>query len=213
MRFGLPRSDWQIQLDRFEELVKTAEPSLYRTAYRLAGNTDDAKDLLQDSLIEAFKAFATFRPDGSFERWLLRIMTNTFIDSRRRKAVRPQTVGLIDYYAIGEPGCEKDFPDSRPRPEDLALASEFRDVLNHALSRLPAEYRTALILCDMEGLSYAEAAEAMACPEGTVRSRLHRARQAVRRSLEPYLKGETDGRYIKLDSHPGGYSVKCNAKK
>jgi RNA polymerase sigma-70 factor, ECF subfamily len=212
MKLGLPKSDWQIQLDRFEQLAKAAEPTLFRAAYRLTGNMDDAKDLLQDGLLEAFKAFAGFRPDGSFERWLIRIMTNTFIDGRRRKAVRPQTIRLADLSQFGDPDSEKDVPDTRPHPEDEALASEFRDVLNKALERLPDEYRTALILCDMEGFSYAEAAEAMDCPEGTVRSRLHRARQSVRQTLGPYLKIDNERRYFTLQTHSGG-KRQWNAKE
>lgn len=212
MRFGLPKSDRQIQLDKFEALAKGSEPTLFRSAYRLTGNMEDAKDLLQDALLEAFKAFENFRTDGHFDRWMIRIMTNTFIDGRRRKAVRPQTVGLSDLTKFGEQNAEMDLPDSGIPPEDAALASEFRDVLNDALTKIPPEYRAALILCDMEGLSYAEAALAMECPEGTVRSRLHRARHAIRRLIEPYLKADTERRIVTVESLPGGIE-RCSAKK
>lgn len=195
MRVGLPKSDLMARLDEFERLTKSTEPTLFRVAYRLTGNLDDAKDLLQDALIEAFKAFDKFRPDGYFDRWLIRIMTNTFIDSCRRKAVRPQSVRLSDLIKSDDSMVEGDLPDMDHNPEDAALSSEFRTVLDNALSRIPEEYRTALILCDMEGFSYAEAAQAMGCPEGTVRSRLHRARHAVRRLMEPYLKSDQDETY------------------
>lgn len=175
-------------MDRFEELARTAEPVLFRVAYRLTGSYEDARDLLQDGLVEAYQAFDRYRPDGRFERWVIRIMTNTYIDGRRRKSARPQTVSLGDMLPFElDDSAEIDLPDGGVLPEQALLAWEFRAMLDKALLRIPDEYRIAMILCDMEELSYAEAAKVMGCPEGTVRSRLFRARQAIRRLLAPYL--------------------------
>jgi len=187
MVFGLRKRKATSQLDQFEHLVKNSESTLFRSAYRLTGNLDDARDLLQDALIEAYKAFPNFKPNGHFDRWVIRIMTNTYIDGCRRRAVRPQTIGLTDLSKFGDENSEIDLPDNGVLPEDAVLASEFRSLLEQSLQKLPPEYRTAMVLCDMEGFTYAEAAVAMNCPEGTVRSRLHRARLAMRQYLEPYL--------------------------
>lgn len=189
MRFGFPRSDRLKTIERFETLTRASESALYRVAYRLAGNAEDAKDLLQEALVEAFEAFERFRPDADFARWVSRIMTHTYIDGTRRRAVRPQTVSMLEIGSPGSNAYEVEFPDGSPGPEQIALAGEFRSHLDDALGRLPVEYRIALILCDMEGFTYAEAAEVMKCPEGTVRSRLHRARRALRTLLKPYLSG------------------------
>jgi RNA polymerase sigma-70 factor (ECF subfamily) len=189
MRFGFPRSDRLKKIEGFEALAKGSESALYRVAYRLAGNSEDAKDLLQEALVEAFQAFEKFRPGADFARWVSRIMTHTYIDGTRRKAVRPQTVPMLEIGSSESSAYEVDFPDRSPGPEQRLLTAEFKSHLDDALARLPAEYRTALVLCDMEGFAYAEAAEAMGCPEGTVRSRLHRARRALRVWLEPYLSG------------------------
>lgn len=190
MGFWPIRSTQSRQLDEFERLARETEESLFRVAYRLTGNSDDAKDLLQESLVEAFEAFGRYQQGGRFDRWVMRIMTNTFIDNRRKKAVRPQTISLSDLTRFDDSDhAEYDLPDRGIPPEEALLASEFRTLLDKALSRIPDEYRVSMVLCDMEGFSYAEAARVMDCPEGTVRSRLHRARTAVRRMLEPYLDG------------------------
>lgn len=189
MRFGFPRSDRLKIIERFEALARGSESVLYRVAYRLTGNGEDAKDLLQEALVEAFEAFEKFRPDADFARWVSRIMTHTYIDGTRRKAVRPKTISMLEIGSPEASSYELDFADESPGPLQMVLTGEFRSHLDEALERLPVEYRTALVLCDMEGFTYAEAAEAMGCPEGTVRSRLYRARRALRIWLKPYLSG------------------------
>jgi len=172
----------------FEALAKSAEPILYRVAFRLTGNYHDASDLIQDALVEAFRAFGSFKSGGRFDRWVLRIMTNNFIDRRRKKMGMPNFISLADLSrGLGEDDVQNELMDAHAGPEEQAVASEFHFFLRSAINRLPAEYSMAFVLCDMEELSYTEAAEIMGCPEGTVRSRLYRARHAIRRYLEPYV--------------------------
>jgi RNA polymerase sigma factor (sigma-70 family) len=142
-------------------------------AYRLTGNSDDAQDLVQEVLLKVRKGLETYKP-GSLEGWLSRITTNTFLDETRRRRRRP--VDLLP-----------DDPD-RVLPAgpaaDVALAAEvLPDDVQQALARLPEEYRVAVVLCDVVGLSYQEIGESLDVPVGTVRSRIHRGRALLRKSL------------------------------
>jgi RNA polymerase sigma-70 factor (ECF subfamily) len=138
-------------------------------AYRLTGNDADAQDLVQDVLLRVHRGLATYRP-GSLEGWLSRITTNAFLDEVRRRRRRP-TDRLPD--------------DAGPLlvAEDVATASAatgLPDDLQAALRSLPPDYRAAVVLCDVVGLDYAEIAEQLGIPIGTVRSRIHRGRAALR---------------------------------
>lgn len=157
----------------WEDVARDHGRFLYTVAYRLTGNSDDAQDLVQEVLLKVRKGLETYRP-GSLEGWLSRITTNTFLDETRRRKRRP--VDLLP-----------DDPD-RVLPAgpaaDVALAAEvLPDDVQAALARLPEEYRTAVVLCDVVGLSYAEIGEALDVPVGTVRSRIHRGRALLRKVL------------------------------
>jgi len=138
---------------------------LYTIAYRLTGNDADAQDLVQDVLLRVRKGLETYRP-GSLEGWLSRITTNAFLDDVRRKRRRP-TVAL---------------PDDAERVlagvEDVSLA--LPDHVQDALRNLPDDFRAAVVLCDVVGLSYEEIADQLGIPVGTVRSRIHRGRATLR---------------------------------
>lgn len=142
-------------------------------AYRLTGNSDDAQDLVQEVLLKVRKGLETYRP-GSLEGWLSRITTNTFLDETRRRKRRP--VDLLPE--------EPDRVLPAGPAADVALAAEvLPDDVQQALSRLPEEYRVAVVLCDVVGLSYLEIGEALTVPVGTVRSRIHRGRALLRKAL------------------------------
>jgi RNA polymerase sigma-70 factor (ECF subfamily) len=148
-------------------------PFLYTVAYRLTGNPDDAADLVQEVLIRVRRGLVSYRP-GSMEGWLSRITTNVFLDDVRRRRRRP--VELLP-----------DDPDrvlpSAPSAEDMLNAEVLSADIQAALLRLPVEFRTAVVLCDVAGLSYAEIGTALGVPLGTVRSRLHRGRALLREAL------------------------------
>lgn len=142
-------------------------------AYRLTGNADDAQDLVQEVLLKVRKGLETYRP-GSLEGWLSRITTNTFLDETRRRRRRPvdQLPDEPDRVLPPGPGA------------DVALAAEaLPDDVQAALAHLPEEYRVAVVLCDVVGLSYLEIGEALDVPVGTVRSRIHRGRALLRKVL------------------------------
>jgi len=139
-------------------------------AYRLTGNHDDAQDLVQEVLLRVRRGLETYQP-GSLEGWLSRITTNTFLDETRRRKRRP--VDLLP-----------DDPDRVMPPSpgaDVALATDaLPDDVQEALRRLPPEYRAAVVLSDVVGLSYREIGDTLDVPVGTVRSRIHRGRALLR---------------------------------
>ncbi len=157
----------------WEDVARDHGRFLYMLAFRLTGNNDDAQDLVQEVLLRVRRGLETYRP-GSFEGWLSRITTNTFLDEVRRRRRRP-----------ADP-----FPDDPDRvvppadAADVALAAEaLPDDVQSALRRLAPDYRAAVVLCDVVGLSYQEIADAVDAPVGTVRSRIHRGRSQLRELL------------------------------
>jgi RNA polymerase sigma factor (sigma-70 family) len=157
----------------WEDVARNHGRFLYTVAYRLTGNSDDAQDLVQEVLLKVRRGLETYRP-GSLEGWLSRITTNTFLDETRRRR-RRQTDLLPE-----EP--DQVLP---PTPgADVALAAEaLPDDVQDALRRLPDDYRSAVVMCDVVGLSYQEIGDALGVPVGTVRSRIHRGRALLRKAL------------------------------
>ncbi len=174
--------------EEFERLVRTHQSALYRIAYRLTGNRDDAEDLLTEALTEAWSAFDRFQTEDGFVRWVATIMTHTFLDWKRKEN-RMEWVSLDNPNADEEEEGEGswDLADDSADPETIALRRQFWQDAQKALDDLPPEYRAVVVLVDMEGLSYEEAAQALRCPIGTVRSRLHRARAILRERLKHWL--------------------------
>jgi RNA polymerase sigma-70 factor (ECF subfamily) len=172
------------QIEEFEKLVKANRDALYRIAYRLTGNRDDAEDLLLEALTEAWESFNHFQKGTEFVRWVATIMTHTFLDWQRKNS-------HYEFVSLDEPSEEDEepleLPDETDDPEELALRREFWRAAKRALDELLPEFRTVVALVDMEGLSYEEAAKILNCPIGTVRSRLHRARTILREKLKDWL--------------------------
>ncbi len=161
-------------LPTWDEVVRQHADRVYRLAYRLSGNAQDAEDLTQETFIRVFRSLSSYRP-GTFEGWLHRITTNLFLDMvRRRNRVRMEALPE-DYDRV---------PGDEPSPEQAFTAAHLDSDLQEALDELPPEFRAAVVLCDVEGLSYEEIGATMGVKMGTVRSRIHRGRQALRASLE-----------------------------
>jgi RNA polymerase sigma-70 factor, ECF subfamily len=173
----------------FESLVREHQDRIYQVAYRLSGNHDDAQDLVQDVLIEAYQAFGRFERGTHFDRWVYRIMAHTNIDRmRRRPKVRVES---LDAPLAMEDGTavEREIADETQDPECHLLQGVLDEPLQRALDALPQEFRRAVVLSDMEGLSYEEISDVLRCPVGTVRSRLHRGRNMLRKILGPHRRG------------------------
>ena len=157
----------------WEEVARDHGRFLYTVAYRLTGNSDDAQDLVQEVLLKVRKGLETYRP-GSLEGWLSRITTNTFLDEARRRRRRP-----VDLFPEEPDRVVPPSPDAA-----AALAAEsLPDHVQDALRGLPEEYRAAIVMCDVVGMSYQEIGDSLDVPVGTVRSRIHRGRALLRKAL------------------------------
>jgi RNA polymerase sigma-70 factor (ECF subfamily) len=158
----------------WEEVVRNHSARVYRLAYRLTGNRHDAEDLTQEVFVRVFRSLSRYTP-GTFEGWLHRITTNLFLDmARRRQRIRME--GLADDAAQRLHGAD---PTPAQAFEDRHLDSDIQE----ALEALAPEYRAAVVLCDIEGLSYEEIAATLGVKLGTVRSRIHRGRAQLRAGL------------------------------
>ncbi len=159
----------------WDEIVREHSARVYRLAYRLTGDRHDAEDLTQETFVRVFRSLSGYTP-GTFEGWLHRITTNLFLDQvRRKQRIRMESMGDDDalYPARG---------DLAEPERGYEHANLDRDV-QRALDALSPEYRAAVVLCDIEGLSYEEIAVTLGIKLGTVRSRIHRARSQLRAAL------------------------------
>jgi RNA polymerase sigma factor (sigma-70 family) len=167
-------SQTQWQAPSWEEVVSQHSARVYRLAYRLTGNRHDAEDLTQEVFVRVFRSLSSYTP-GTFEGWLHRITTNLFLDQARRKA-KIRFDGFVD-------DAEARLPGRVPAPETQFFDAQFDDDVETALAELPPDFRAAVVLCDIEGLSYDEIADVLGLKLGTVRSRIHRGRSMLRNAL------------------------------
>ena len=154
-------------------------------AYRMTGNRDDAEDLTQEAYLRAFRSFEKYDTALPFENWFFRILSNLFVDKLRRKPKLPP-ISLNQSMASADGGEDYtlDIPDTEANPETLLLKQVLDERLQKALASMPRDFRNAVLLCDVEGLSYQEISEKMGTSIGTVRSRIHRGRVMLRKSME-----------------------------
>ena len=165
----------------FGQLVEAYQDKVYNLALRMCGNADDAFDLSQEAFFRAWRGLSGFQFESAFSTWLFRLTSNVCLDWLRAKKRRP-TVSLTTLDDEGEE-TQLDVPDPGKSPEELLLAAEDRSALTKALNELPVEYRQILTLRAIDDLSYTEIAEVLHLREGTVKSRISRARLALRKKL------------------------------
>jgi RNA polymerase sigma factor (sigma-70 family) len=170
----------------WDEIVEKHSARVYRLAYRLTGNPHDAEDLTQEVFVRVFRSLASYTP-GTFEGWLHRITTNLFLDQARRKS-------KIRFDALAE-DAETRIPSRGVTPDIEVLDGLFDDDVEAALAALPPDFRAAVVLCDIEGLSYEEIADVLGLKLGTVRSRIHRGRTMLRKALAHRAPGAGRARY------------------
>lgn len=173
-------------LDAFNRLVVSYQALAFNVAYRLLGNDKAAEDVTQDAFISAYRNLHRYR-GGSFKAWLLRIVTNGCYDELRRWQRRPQTELEPD----GEDGNGAEpawMADPGESPEELAERVELNAAIQRCLSQLETEFRAAVVLVDVQGMDYAEAADVMKRPLGTVKSRLARARTRLQHCLQGFAE-------------------------
>ena len=173
----------KMDAETFAGLIARAGDKAYNFAYRLAGNDQDARDLVQESFARALEHAGAYDQTRPFDSWLLRILHNVFLDSMRRHS-HSRTVSLDAPAPVEDAGWADLLPGDEPSAADELILKESVDLLQRALARLPTTYRSAIALCDIEGLSYEDIAKVMEIPVGTVRSRIHQGRVLLRKAYE-----------------------------
>jgi RNA polymerase sigma-70 factor, ECF subfamily len=180
-----------IQKHKFEDVAIRHMGSLYTTAVHYTKNTEEAEDLVQETYLRAYRFFDKFEDGTNFKAWISRILTNTFINSYRKKARIPQQVQLekVDFFIEDKVNFSDD--DSTPNTyEGESFDKLFDDEVNTALDKLNENFRQIIVLADIEGLSYKEIAQKAGIPLGTVMSRLFRARKMLQKSLRSYAQSK-----------------------
>jgi RNA polymerase sigma-70 factor (ECF subfamily) len=174
--------------EQFVEMAMPYADSLFSTALRMTRNRSEAEDLVQETMLRAYRGFGNFREGTNLRAWLFRILTNSYINTYRAKQRRPQESTLEDgedlflyrRFAAG------DFSAGGRSAEDELMDLFTDEAITTALDSLPEKYRLPVLLCDVEGFSYKEIAEMLDVPMGTVMSRLHRGRKALQKALHTY---------------------------
>jgi RNA polymerase sigma-70 factor (ECF subfamily) len=174
------------QTDAFGQLVVRYQDRLYNTLVNVLGSADEARDVAQEAFVHAFQKLATFRGQAAFYSWLFRIALNAAISQKRK---RRRMSASIDR-AHDQTGIEPADPRDDNQPSYSMELAERQALVRTALSQISEEYRTVLVLKEMDGLKYEQIAEIVGCPIGTVRSRIHRARTELRTKLKILFQHE-----------------------
>ena len=179
----LTQDEFQKQADFEKEMIPHLD-SLYNFAIRLTSDPIDAEDLVQDTIVKAFRFFGSYEKGTNAKAWLFRILKNSYINNYRKKSKQPQQVDYdeVSTYYENIRSEQSDTTDM----EDILYRDMLDDQITRPLQRLPEDFRTVVLLCDVEGFTYEEIANMLDVPIGTIRSRLHRGRNLLRVELEEY---------------------------
>lgn len=172
----------QGDVDAFDELVEKYQSQIINIAYGMLSNTEDAYDAAQEVFVKIYKSIGGFKGKSSLSTWIYRIVSNVCNDMLRK---RQRSAAVVSINSVRDNDDDKDLDlvDDAPTPEELLELSEAQRTLRLAISELSAEYREILTLSDIEQLRYEEIADILKCPVGTVKSRLNRARNALKKKL------------------------------
>ena len=180
-------------LNGFDRLYRDHVDLVYRYAHRLCGEVEAAKDLVQETFLNAYKGFNSFRGDAQVSTWLYTIASRACLRMRRKRKGEPEReLSLDEFVPTSDGEFRLQIPMEGLTPEEALQNKELRNALDHAIDKLPKKYRMALVLRDMEGLSAKDVGAIMGLNERAVKSRLHRARLFVRRELSVRGITQTD---------------------
>lgn len=180
----------QEKLAEFEQAALVHTEELYATALRLTKNERDAEDLLQDTYLKAFTFFHRFEKNTNCRAWLFKILTNTFINTYRRKAKEREILGADDLRPVEEKLFDRERTAMLYNPERGLFGKLISEDVRTALRNLPIEFRMVVVLADLQGFSYKDIAYVLDCPVGTVMSRLFRGRKLMRKQLAEFAYSE-----------------------
>jgi RNA polymerase sigma-70 factor (ECF subfamily) len=178
----------------FDLLVVKYQRKIFRLLSRLIRDTAEIEDVAQEAFVKAYRALPNFRGDSAFYTWLYRIAINTaknYLVSQRRRAPTSTQADVEDAETFDDGDHLRDLNT----PDSMLVTKQVAEAVNRAIDQLPEDLRTAIVLRELEGLSYEEIAESMQCPIGTVRSRIFRAREAIALELRPILDTAKDKRW------------------
>jgi len=175
----------------FSQSIEANTHALYGVALRLTGKADEAEDLVAESVAKAWAAFDSLADRNLFRQWIFRILRNCFISAYRKKSVRPRELAYAELSASDDTGDiaslladeSDDFLDWWANPEQQFFNNLLGEEIMTAINRLPESFRTTVLLINVEGLTYDEAAVALGVPEGTIRSRMKRGRTLLQKAL------------------------------
>lgn len=177
----------QGNVDAFEELIKDYKKVAYNIALRVLRNVEDAEDASQEALIKVFKNIQNFNMQSTFKVWMYRIVVNTCIDFKRKKNINVVSIDeTIDLGGNGQ--MQREIADDSNNPDSMVERNFNNKLINDAVNKLEDDYKTIIILRDIQGFSYSEISEILTCNIGTVKSRLNRARKSLKDILENELK-------------------------
>ena len=174
--------------EAFDEIVARYKDGIYNYVWRMVSNRDDAEDLAQEVFVRAFASIKAFRREANLRTWLYKIASNLCVDRYRRAGLENKWIVPLEREQ-NDSIRPLDIPDHANDPRRSFERSELRTEVRKALLKLPDKLRSAIVLFDIEGLSYEEIAEALACPIGTVKSRIFNARLKLRELLKGYVEG------------------------
>lgn len=174
-------------VDAFEELIKDYKRVAYNIALRVLRNVEDAEDASQEALIKVYKNIQNFNMQSTFKVWMYRIVVNTCLDFKRKKTIN--AVSIDENIDLGENSeVHREIADDSGNPDALVEKNFNSKLVNDAVNKLDDDYKTIIVLRDIQGFSYSEIAEILSCNLGTVKSRLNRARKSLKEILENEMK-------------------------
>ncbi len=172
----------------FDELVLKYQTKAFNVAYRMLSNYEEAKDITQEAFLKAYQSMRGFRKDACFYTWLYRILINTCKNKMKNWARHPHVESLDSPVQTAEGDVIRTLPDKEPDPDQLLIKRETQRCVREAIDSLAIKYKAVIILRDIEGLSYKEITESIGCREGTIKSRLSRARIILKEKLKEVNK-------------------------
>lgn len=178
----------------FQELVKRFQKSVFALLYQLAPEWRDLNDLAQEAFIRVYRGIHNLRNPKIFKSWLNQIILNLFYDELRKRPRRLKTISMDQTFEddSGESEFIREVKDTKLKPDEIIVNNETRQAIKTAMAQLPEQFRTAIVLRELQGLQYEEIAEILGCALGTVKSRIWRARERLQVLLEPLLSDKTD---------------------
>lgn len=178
----------------FQELVKRFQKNVFALLYQLAPEWRDLNDLSQEAFIRVYRGIHNLRNPKIFKSWLNQIVLNLFYDELRKRPRRLKTVSMDQTFEddSGESEFIREVKDNKLKPDEIIVNNETKVAIKTAMSQLPEQFRTAIVLRELQGLQYEEIAEMLGCALGTVKSRIWRARERLQALLEPLLSDKTD---------------------